>query len=183
MHEAQIVFIMKVEASGNPTELLQPRKQAFNLLAAFVAVQDSMILRRCFLPVRLMRRDHLNALLPQLTIQWGEVVSFISNQSLWPLTDKTLKESFCDKGDFMRRSTLRADGEWKTRRVCHCHELHAFTALGLTNSPPPFLSDDERPVDEAFTEVISPRVRKSSARDSSTLRNVPSLDHCWNLRW
>jgi hypothetical protein len=30
---------------------------------------------------------------------------------------------------------------------------------------------------------ISPRVRKSSARTSSTLRSVPSLDHCWNLRW
>src|SRR2546423_13031863 len=30
---------------------------------------------------------------------------------------------------------------------------------------------------------ISPRIRKSSARASSTLRSVPSRDHCWNRRW
>src|SRR5438874_1212505 len=126
---------MKVEASRNPAELLQPREEPFNLPPSLVAAQNSTILRPCFLAVRFVRRDHLNAF-SKLSIQRVRVVSLISNQPFWSLVGKTLKESICDKGDFMRRSTLRVNGEWKTSRVCHCHELRALTPLSFTNSVP-----------------------------------------------
>jgi hypothetical protein len=174
---------MKVEASRNPTELLQPREQPLDLPAPFVAAQWSAVLRCNFLPVRFVRRNHLNALLSQLGVQWVGVVSFISNQPCRSLDNKTLKESFSDKGDFMRRSRCRVDGEWKTRSVCHCHDLRAFAPLGLSHFCAPFLATMNVPSMKHSERSISPRVRKSSAKASSTWRSVPSLDHCWNRRW
>src|SRR5947209_5787757 len=143
MNEAEIILLMKVEASRNPAELLQPRKQTLDLPASLVTAQDSSILCRCFLSVRLVRSNHLYTCFSKLCVQWVGVISFVANQPFWSLSGKPLKESFSDKGDFMRRSRFRVGREWKTRRVCHCHELRAFTALGLTNSTPLF-RDDER---------------------------------------
>jgi hypothetical protein len=83
----------------------------------------------------------------------------------------------------MRRSRLRVDGEWKTSRVCHCHELRAFAPLSLSHFCAPFLATMNVPSIKHSERSISPRVRKSSAKASSTLRNVPSRDHCWKRRW
>jgi len=174
---------MKVEASRNPAELLQPRKQPLDLPSSLVTTQDSSVLRRGFLSVRLVRSNHLDTFFSKLCVQRVGVISFVTNQPFGPLRGKTLKESFSNKGDFMRRSRFRVDREWKTRRVCHCHELRAFTALGLTNSPPPFFATMNVPSIKHSERSISPRVRRSSASASNTLRNVPSRDHCWKRRW
>jgi hypothetical protein len=174
---------MKVEASRNTTELLQPRKQPFDFPSSLIAAQWSAILRGGFLSVRLVRRNHLNALLSQLFVQRVGVVSLITYESFGAFGNKTLKESFSDKGDFMRRSRFRVDREWKTSSVCHCHELRAFTALGLSHFCAPFLATMNVPSIKHSDKSISPLVRKSSARASRTLRSVPSRDHCWNLLW
>jgi hypothetical protein len=174
---------MEVEASSDPAELLQPREQPLDLPPSLVATQRAAILRGGFRSVRLVRRDHLDALLSKFFVQRVRVVSLIADQPLRSLRGKTLKESFSDKGDFMRRSRFRVDREWKTRRVCHCHELRAFTALGLTNSPPPFFATMNVPSIKHSLRSISPRSRRSSASASRTRRSVPSRDHCWNLRW
>jgi hypothetical protein len=183
MHKAEIIFIMEVKAGRNPAELLQPRKQPLNFPSALIAPEWSAVLRPSLLPVRLVRGNHFNALLSKFSIKRVRVVSLIADQPCGTLGNKTLKESFSDKGDFMRRSTLRVDGEWKTSTVCHCHELRAFTALGLTNSPPPFFATINVPSMKHSDRSISPRVLRSSASASRTRRNVPSRDHCWNLRW
>lgn len=183
MNETEIVFIMKVEPRSNPPELLQPRKQPLDLPSSPVAAQRPAILRRRFLPVRLVRRDHLYALRSQLLVQWVRVISFVPNQSFGLLRCETLNESFSDKGDFMRRSRRRVDGEWKTRRVCHCHELRAFAPLGLSHFCAPFFATMNVPSMKHSERSISPLARKSSASASSTLRNVPSRDHCWKRRW
>ena len=162
---------------------MQPRKQSLNFPAAFVAAQHSAVLRSCFLPIRLVRRNHLDALRAQLCIQPVRIVSLISDQSAGPLGGKTLEQSFSDKGDFMRRSRLCVNGEWKTSRVCHRHELRAFAPLSLSHFCAPFLATMNVPSMKHSERSISPRVRKSSARASNTLRSVPSRDHCWNLRW
>ena len=174
---------MEVKARSDSPELLQPREQSLNLPPPLVSTQWPPILSGGFLPVRLMRRDHLYTLLPQLFVQRVRVISFVPDQALGSLRGKTLNESFSDKSDLMRRSRRRVYGEWKTRRVCHCHELRAFAPLGLTNSRPPFFATMNVPSIKHSDRSISPRVRKSSARASKTLRRVPSRDHCWNLRW
>jgi hypothetical protein len=38
----------------------------------------------------------------------------------------------------MRRSRRRVDGDRKTSRVCHCHELRTLAPLGLSDFAPLF---------------------------------------------
>ena len=94
-----------------------------------------------------------------------------------------MSESCLDKGDFMRRSRRRVDGERKTSAVCQRHELRTFAPLGLSHSESPFLATMKVASMKHSDKSSSPRVRRSSAKASSTLRSVPSRIHCWNLRW
>jgi hypothetical protein len=174
---------MKVKAHRDATEVLQPCEQPLNLPPSLVAPERSAILRPSFLPVRLVRRDHLNALLLEFCVERVRVVSLIADQSLGPLSGKNLGESFRDKGDFMRASRRRVDGERKTRAVCHRHELRTFAPLGLSHPESPFLATMKVASMKHSDKSKSPRSLRSCARASSTLRSVPSLTQSWNLRW
>jgi hypothetical protein len=174
---------MIIKACRHTAEVLQPRPQPLDLPAALVAAQLPPVLRRRLLPVRPVRRDQLDAPLGQLRVERVGVISLIADQALGLFGDKTLNESFADKGDFMRRSRRRVDGEWKTSIVCHHHEFRAFTPLSLTDRVPPFFAVTNVPSIKHSPKSTSPRSRRSSARASSTRRSVPSRDHCWNLRW
>ncbi|MDQ3063765.1 MAG: hypothetical protein M3R14_13035, partial [Acidobacteriota bacterium] len=70
--------------------------------------------------------------------------------------------------DFMRRSRFRKDGERKTKAVCHCHEFRTLAPLGLSNFKAPFLAETNVPSMEVSDKSSLPRVRKSSAKVSST---------------
>ncbi|HEX8129800.1 MAG TPA: hypothetical protein VF527_11920 [Pyrinomonadaceae bacterium] len=183
MHEAEKVLDMIIKARRHSTKVLQPRSEPFDLPAAAVAAQTPPVLRRGLLPVRPVRRNQLNAAPGKFRIQRVGVVSLVADQPFGLPGDKTLKESFSDKGDFMRRSTGRVDGEWKTSIVCHHHEFRAFAPLSLTDGAPPFLAVTKVPSIKHSPKSTSPRSCKSCAKASKTLRSVPSRDHCWNLRW
>lgn len=174
---------MEVEARRDAAELLEPREQPLDLPPALVAAKWPAVLRRRFLPVRAVRRDQLDAFGSEFFVERVGVVSLIAYEPLRSLRGKALKESLSDKGDFMRRSRLRVDGEWKTSSVCHRHELRAFTPLGLSHPPPPFFATMNVPSMKHSERSSSPRVRRSSARASRTARSVPPLDHCWKRRW
>jgi hypothetical protein len=174
---------MEVEAHRNSTKVLKPSKQSLNLPPSLVASKRSAVLRRCFLPVRLMRRDHLDTLLFERCVERVRIISLITNQSLRPFMGKNLSESCLDKGDFMRASRRRVDGERKTIAVCHRHELRTFAPLGLSHSKSPFLATTNVPSIKHSDKSKSPRSLRSCASASSTRRSMPSLTHCWNLRW
>src|ERR1044071_6622 len=166
-----------------PTKVLQPGKQPLDLPASLVPTQAAPVLRRRLFAVRLMRGNQLHLLLSQLFVQWVRVVSLIADQSLRRVVGEPLDQSSSDKGDLMRRSILRVDGERKTSAVCHCHELRTLAPLGLSDFAAPFFAVMNVPSIKHSDKSNSPRVRRSSASVSSTLRSVPSLTHCWNLRW
>jgi len=110
---------MKVEAHRDAAEVLEPREQPLDLPAAAVAPQLPPVLRPRLLPVRLVRRDQLDALPSKLRVERVGVISLVADQSFGSLSGKNLGESAFDKGDFMRASRRRVDGERKTRAVCH----------------------------------------------------------------
>ncbi len=93
MHEAEIVLVIEVRAHRNAAEVLKPSEQALDLPAAAVATQLAPVLRCRLLPVRLVRRDQLDALPSQLRVERVGVVSLITNQTLRSLSDKNLSES------------------------------------------------------------------------------------------
>jgi hypothetical protein len=93
MHEPEVVLLMEVQACHNSTEVLQPREQPLDLPPPLVAAQWPPILRGGFLSVRLVRRDHLDALLAQLLAQRVRVIRLVANQPLRQFSGKDLKKS------------------------------------------------------------------------------------------
>ncbi len=175
---------MIIETNQHTTEVLQPRKQAFDLPASFVASQLSSVLRFCLLSIRFMRRDQFSFMLEEPFIQRIGIVSLIADQFFGALVGKTLKQSLLDKSDLMRRSTLRVNGERKTSAaLAHCHELRAFAPLGLSHSEAAFLATMNVPSIKHSERSMPPRECKSSAKVSNTFFSRPSLTHSWNRRW
>jgi hypothetical protein len=183
MHEAKIIFRVVVEARCDAAEVLEPCVQALDLPAAAVAAQNSTVLRWRSHAIRLVRRDHLDALCGKFPVKRVGVIGAVADQPSWSLTGETRRKSVSDKGDFVRRSTRRVGGERKTIKVCHHHEFRAFAPLSRTNSPPPFFATMNVPSMKHSERLSSPRVRRSSASASRTRRREPSLTHCWNRRW
>ncbi len=183
MHEAQVILRVVVEARRDAAEVLQPRVKTFDFPAAAVSAQRPAVLRRGLHAIRLVRCDHLDALCRELTVKRVGVIRAVAYEPSWLRTSETRRKSVSDKGDFMRRSTRRVDGERKTMKVCHHHEFRAFAPLSRTNSVPPFFATMNVPSIKHSVRSSSPRVRRSSAKASSTRLRLPSLTHCWNLRW
>src|SRR5215813_3204018 len=61
---------------------LNPSKEALHEPASHIAAQPSPILRGRLASVAAMRRDHLDAVLAQLLIEWIAIVGAIANQIL-----------------------------------------------------------------------------------------------------
>ena len=59
-----------------------------------------------------MRSDHLDALLQKALIERIGVVCLVPDQTLWLLLpEKGARQSRLNKGDLVRASTLRVEGE------------------------------------------------------------------------
>src|ERR1041384_1665571 len=145
MDEAQVVRIMILITHQNPPVVLQPRKQPLDFPAPLVAPQLPPALRIGLPTVALVRRNHLNAERPKLCIQRVRIVGFIADQSFGLVIDKALDESFTDKGDCMRRSRCRVDGDRKNSAVCHCQERRTPPPPRLPDCSAPFLATTKVP--------------------------------------
>ena len=183
MDEAQVVVIMIFIAHQNTSEVLQPRKQPLYFPSPLVAAQLPPVLCLRLLTIALVRRNHLDFNRCQLRIQRVRVIRFIADQAFRLLVCEALDKGFPDKGDFMRRSRSRVDGDRKTRAVCHCHELRTLAPLGFSDFAAPFLATMNVPSIKHSDKSNSPRVRRSSAKVSKRRASRPSLTHCWKRRW
>ena len=167
----------------NSPKVLQPRKQPFNLPAAFITTKFSAVLCFCFPAVGFMRRNQINTAFRQLCVQRIRIIGFVINHQLWSLVGEAFTNGLLDQFDFVRRSTRCVNGERKTKAICHCHELRTFTPLGFSDREAPFLAETKVPSIKHSDKSSLPRVSKSSAKVSRTFRNRPSLTHCWKRRW
>ena len=127
-------------ADQHASEVLQPGKEPFHFLAAFVPPQGATIVRFGFIALGPMWGKQLNPLRGQARVERVNIVAFIPDQMCWSSINKTRGESWFNKGDFMRRSRLNVDGERKTSAVCNCHDLRTLAPLGLSHPEPPFLA-------------------------------------------
>lgn len=183
MNKPEIIFSFVVKTSRHAAKVLQPGEKTLDFPATSVTAQTSAVLRLWFYTVSLMRRNHFNALFFQLLIERIGIISFISDQSSGLSRNETRLKSLSDKSDFVRRSTLCVDGEWKRSIVCHHHEFRAFAPLSFTNSFAPFLATTKVPSIKHSERSISPLFSKSLAKVSSTFLKEPSLTQAWKRRW
>lgn len=86
MHKAKIILVMEVEAHRDAAEVLKSCERPLDLPAPLVAPQLAAVLCRRLLPVRLVRRDQLYALLGLLLVERVGVVSMVPGQSFGPLS-------------------------------------------------------------------------------------------------
>ena len=121
------------------SEVLPPGEQPFHLPAAPIPTERAAILGFGAFTIRSVRRNHLGPYRRQSHIQGVALVRLIANQPGGGRGGKGRSESMEDKGDFMRRSSRRVDGDRKTSAVCHRHELRTLAPLGRSHAEAPFL--------------------------------------------
>ena len=91
MDEAEVVVSIILKARQDAAIVLQPGKQAFNLLAAAIAPQGVPILGWRPLPITLVGGDEFDAFKSQPLIQRITVIGPIPNQAPGPMREKALE--------------------------------------------------------------------------------------------
>ena len=97
-----------------------------------------------------MRRDHLDAVLAQLLIEWIAVVGPIADQILRLGLDHVEVEAQLYQPNFVVVGGMRADRERQSMTIHDRHDFHAFPALRRPDLRPATLRHHERRIDEAF---------------------------------
>jgi len=183
LYHAPEVVNMVFPSDANPSEVLEPSKEAPDLPASSIAPKRSSILGFCPFAATPMRCDHLNSQSTHFRVQRIAVVGFVPNDPFRKLNGEATLDSLLDQGHFMRRSTVHVDGDRKTRAVCNGHDFGPLAPFRFPNSGPPFLAGEKDPSIKASRMSSPPRTRRSSARARRISSNTPSFDHFWRQRW
>jgi len=170
-------------AGQDTTKVLQPGEQPLDFPAALVPAQCATNLRNRADSIGTVWCDQLNSLLLQLGIEFVAVVGLVSDQSFRGIGNKPVFNSIFDKGDFMWRSRCNVYGGRKTIAVRHSHDLRTFAPLGLSHCEAPFFATTKVASMKHSDRSSLPRLRKSSAKASSTVLSVPNSTHSWKRRW
>ena len=96
MDEAKVVRIVILVTHQNSPIVLQPGEQSLDFPPPLVAPQLPHILRPGFLPVALVRRNHLYVERLKVSIQRVRIVCLVADQSFELLVGEALDESFAN---------------------------------------------------------------------------------------
>ena len=165
-----------------PFERIEPSEKTFYFPAAAIASQGAAILCCFAFSIPPVWRNPLNPLGSKGIIERITGIGTIPNNSSGLSHGDNFIEGSLDKGDFMRASRIRVQGEWKTRSVCNNHELRTFAPLGLSHFWAPFFATTNVPSMKHSSRFIRPLSSRCRARDSRIFRSLPSFTHLLNLR-
>jgi len=166
------------------TEVLEPGKQSLHLPAFFISPQDTTILSGGLFPISFMRSDQVNtAFVGQLLVQFITVISFVTNDFVREMFQKTGLQRLLNQRYFMRLSTGCVNGDRKTKSVCEAHNFGAFAFFGFAHTDAPFLAGAKVPSINPSLRSIPPRSLRSWANPDRILAKTPDSVHFWNRRW
>src|SRR5204862_7611512 len=97
-----------------------------------------------------MRRDHLDAVLAQLLIEWIAVVDAIADQIFRLGLDHVEVEAQLYQPNFVVIGGMRADRKRQSMTIHDCHDFHAIPALRRSDPRPATFRHHESRIDEAF---------------------------------
>ena len=178
LEHAEEVGLVKLPASNEATEIMQPGEQAFDLPTAAVTPQFPAILGFVSAVVAI-RCDHPDAVLaPQLPVQLVAVIGRITDHALGLGAGEAAFDGRLDEFRFMRRSAGDAAGDRKTMAVCDRHDFTAFSSASRADSSAPFFAELKLASMKVSLRSSLPRARRSSASACSSRVSVPSRCHC-----
>src|SRR5215469_2176695 len=182
MEHAREVLQIILVTCDQPTIILDPCKRPLNLPSVTIATQGTPILRQVR-AVRAMRCDHLHTGFSQFSIKLVGVVGIVANQALDRFFHKDLCQGLHHELHFVWRGAFCANRDRKTIAIGNGHDLGSFSSLGFAHAGSPFFAGAKLPSMKASSRSNPPRLRRSSARASSTPRMIPERTHCWKRRW
>lgn len=107
--------------------------------ASSIPTEWSAVLR--FAPSSsVMRRDHLDAKVSKLRVEFVAVVGTVTDEPLGEIIYESGVERVEDKRDFMALTTRNPDGDRKAVAVCHCHDLGRLAASSSSNKSAPLFA-------------------------------------------
>ena len=164
--------------------ILEPGKQPLHLPAFLITPQDTTILGGGLFPIAFMRSNQINvAFIGQLLVQFITVISFVANDFVREMFQKTGIQCLLNPRYFMRLSTGCVNGDRKTKSVCEAHNFGAFALFGFAHTVAPFLAGAKVPSMNPSLRSMPPRSLRSSAKAVKILANTPESVHSWNRRW
>jgi hypothetical protein len=175
---------MKFPTGDQPSKIMQPGKEPFDLPTPTVASQLAPVLGPGPAAIDFMRCDQLDAvLLFQLLVERIAVVSPIPDHALGRGRREALLDGGFDELGLMRRSASNPHGDRKTMALRNCHDLGPFAAACWTNRTAPFFAPAKVASINVSARSSWPRASRSSASTRNASTSVPSHTHCWNRRW
>jgi hypothetical protein len=163
MDEAEEVFGVALVTDDDAAEALEPSKETLDLPASPISAEGAPVLGEVFaiLSIRCNQLDP--PLLRETRVELVAIVRLVADESFGELGEEATIKGAIYERNFMRRSTLDADGDRKTRTVCNGHDLGPLAALGFPDATPPFLALTNVPSMNASLKSSWPRSRKSLA--------------------
>jgi len=175
-----MVFI----TNHQPTEVLQPGKQSFDLPTTLVAPKCSAILRRWLATISFVRCNQFHAVrFGQLLVKLIAVIRFVTDHFFRQIVQHASIQRSLHQRYFMWAGTARVYGERKTFSVAKAHDFGAFAAFGLAHAVAPFFAGANVPSMNPSLRSMPPRWRRSSANAVRIVSKTPWRVHCWNRRW
>jgi len=171
------------------SELTEPSIGSFDDPSPFVAAHFPSIFIPPLPVILPIRRDQLDATLPESFAQRIGIVGAVGNHPFWLLPRSTFGARDTDFGErgfrkrnFMRRGTFEPNSQRKTLTVDQYHPLCAFAALGFTDGGAPFFAGAKLPSRKVSSHCNnpSPSSAPNSARQASN--QTSSSSHCFSRR-
>ena len=128
-------------ARHEPTRVVEPGEEPFDLPAPSATAEGPPILGRRAAPAVTMRGDHLDVVaFPEQRVERITVVSAVADQSRGEVGEEASVEGRGDEVRLIRRSAGHVHGERKTMAVADRHDLAPFTTAGRAHGSAPFFA-------------------------------------------
>jgi hypothetical protein len=138
LDESEEVFDVVFPSRDEPSEVVHPGEESFDLPALLVAAELASVLR--FASVAAVRGDHLHAVFVlELLVELIRIVRLVPDQSSGQFVEKASGKNFLNKLALGRRSALDRYGERKTVASDDSDDLRALAPARGTDRKAPFL--------------------------------------------
>gem|GEM_PF-1038844 len=182
MSHSEVIFDVVLPSVYEPSEVVHPCEEPFDLPSLPVAAQGAAIL--CFGAVATVRCNHFDSIVfGQFSVQSVRVIGLVADQPGGKFVEEAGGKGIFDEMALCRRSAFHSNGEWKTVISGDSDDLRALPAAGRADGEAPFLALAKVASTNASSRLSLPCSCSNRASSLSASTSLPSRIHCWKRRW